>query len=224
MHTPPRLEDSERHPPKLRPIWLAVVALVAFASAPARAQTSTRPVDVVAALAELRSASDALPSALRTARLVDAVTWLANRPTTPSFRAADVSDEYTVSLRRAAAMLRQTPGPDIMEDITADLEAKVAHCRKVGVGMGGQVSLKVNTVRTGTAVSNWHVRALLKFYERLAGVEPRLFLRASSPTEMALEPGRYWVWAIDPATGKVSDRVLVPVTGQKELVLDLPVP
>jgi hypothetical protein len=41
---------------------------------------------------------------------------------------------------------------------------------------------------------------------------------------MDLEPGRYWVWALDESTQKTSERVLVRVTGQKELVLDLGAP
>jgi hypothetical protein len=141
-----------------------------------------------------------------------------------SFNPADVSAEYARSLQRAAELLKQQPVLEVIEDVTAELEAKVEHCRKVGVGMGGQVNLKVITVRAGKPESNWHVRALLKFYERLKEAEPRPFLRASSPTEMALEPGRYWVWAFHPVTGRTSERVLVPVTGQKELLLDLPVP
>ena len=51
-----------------------------------------------------------------------------------------------------------------------------------------------------------------------------MFFRPSSPTEMELEPGRYWVWAVDPVTGRMSERVLVPVTGQKELLFDLDIP
>jgi hypothetical protein len=72
-------------------------------------------------------------------------------------------------------------------------------------------------------VADWQVLYLLKFDEWLK-TPPRNFLRVSSPTEMNVEPGRYWIWAHDPATGRTSDRVLVEVAGQKELLLDLPVP
>jgi hypothetical protein len=202
---------------------LAVVFAMAL-HAGASAQTQTGALELTAALAELRDAVSALPSSRRSPRLQSAAQWLVDRPRVATVNPADVSDEYVQSLQRAAELLKQQPTPDVIEDITAELEAKVEHCRKVGIGMGGLVTLKVNTQRSGEPVNNWRVQALLKFYERLPGTQPRTFLRASSPTEMALEPGRYWVWAFDPATGRMSERVLVPVTGQKELLFDLDIP
>ena len=65
---------------------------------------------------------------------------------------------------------------------------------------------------------------LLKIYERIKGASPAAFPTLSTPTEVRLDPGRYWMWARDPATGRTSDRTLVRVAGQTELPIDLPVP
>jgi hypothetical protein len=190
----------------------------------ARAQVSPRAVSLTTALTELRSSVNALPPDLQSQRLRVAAQWLAERPSVASFTPSDVSAEYARSLQFAAELLKQQPSREVVEDVTAELEAKVEHCRKLGIGMGGLVTLSVNTVRRGEPVKYWRVQALLKLYERLKNSEPRTFLRVSTPTEMELEPGRYWVWALDPTTGKRSERVLVVVTGQKKLEFDLTIP
>lgn len=152
-------------------------------------------------------------------RLISATIWLQNNAKS----ATGVSPAYVRSLERAARLLSQSPSEEVVEDVTRDLELKVQHCRTLGVGMGGTVLLKVNTRRGGLVVSDWQVLYLLKFDEFLK-TDPRSFLRVTSPADMNLEPGRYRIWALDPATGKTSNRVLVDVSGQKELTLDLPVP
>jgi hypothetical protein len=204
--------------------WIVVVVVVVMQAlhGGAGAEPPASPVDLPRAVAELRLAVNALPPSLRSERLRSATAWMEKRVATTN--AADVSLEYTRSLERAAELLRQQPDPDVVEDVTAELEAKVEHCRTLGIGMGGQVSFTVNTLRDGKTVTNWRVLALLKFYERLTGTEPRTFERLSSPTEMDLEPGRYWIWAVDPGTGRMSERELVRIVGQKALVFDLPIP
>jgi hypothetical protein len=62
---------------------------------------------------------------------------------------------------------------------------------------------------------------LLNVTEDLLGaVHPRF----STPTETTLDPGRYWVRAIDPASGRESPRTLVKVAGARQLTIDVPVP
>lgn len=154
-------------------------------------------------------------------RLRAAVDWL-NRNyerTNPD----NVSDEYVRTLQRAGRLLSAQPSAEMIEDVTLELEAKVDHCKRLSIGMGGSVRLRVNTVRAAQIVSDWQVLYLLKFDEWLK-TPPRNFPRVSSPTETSVEPGRYWVWARDPATGKTSQPVLAEVAGKPELVLDLPVP
>jgi hypothetical protein len=156
-----------------------------------------------------------------TERLRASVDWL-NRnyeKTNPD----NVSDEYVRTLQRAGTLLSNQPTAEMIEDVTRELEAKVDHCKRLSIGMGGSVRLRVNTVRAAQIVSDWQVLYLLKFDEWLK-TPPRNFPRVSSPTETSVEPGRYWVWARDPATGKTSQPVLAEVAGRPELVLDLPVP
>ena len=109
-------------------------------------------------------------------------------------------------------------------DVTSELEAKVEHCRVLGVGMGGSVLMRVNTRRRAQSVGDWQVQYLLKIYEHLAAATPCDAPRLSTPTETHGEPGRYWVWARDPATGRTTERVLVRVVGQPELAVNLFVP
>jgi hypothetical protein len=111
-----------------------------------------------------------------------------------------------------------------MDDVAADLEAKVEHCRLLGIGMGGSVLLKVNTRRGPQTVGDWQVVYLLKVYEHVKGATPTVFPTLSTPTEAPLEPGRYWLWARDPSTGRTSERALVRVFGRSQLDVDLPVP
>src|SRR5262245_29721241 len=205
----------------MRAIIVAAVALACVLQGQAHAQDKN---DVVGALTELQSAVNGLPPELSSPALRSAADWLIGRPKIASFDPGGVSSEYTRTLRSAAALLKGRPSREVVDDVTAELEAKVEHCRKLGVPMGGAVTLKVNTLRSGQTISNLRVQALLKIYEHVNGSAPRSFLRVSSPTQMDLEPGRYWVWALDESTKKVSERVLVRVTGQKELVLDLTVP
>lgn len=189
---------------------------VAFAQEPV---TATELASAVARLGRLVRPGNS-PVAVRFA---GAVKWLQNNaPKTP---AASVSREYVASLERAARLLEmQGQGlASAFDDVTRELEAKVEHCRALGVGMGGAVALKVNTRRGSAVVGDWQVQYLLKFDEWLK-TPPRTFPRVSSPTDARVEPGRYWIWARDPISGKTSGRMLVEVAGRTDLLVDLPVP
>jgi len=201
---------------------LAVALLAAGIPHEAGGQDRLAATQLKAALADLDRLAPRPPSARPGAdRLRASVDWL-NRnyeKTNPD----NVSDEYVRTLQRAGKLLSDKPSAEVLEDVTRDLEAKVDHCKRLSIGMGGTVRLRVNTVRAAQVVSDWQVLYLLKFDEWLK-TPPRNFPRMSSPTETSVEPGRYWVWARDPATGKTSQPVLAEVAGQPALVLDLPVP
>jgi hypothetical protein len=199
---------------------LVAAGLVMAQAEASFAQFPVPAADVQAAVSMLAQSTAAVPEGLRTARLAAATQWLQNNAA--KTRAENVTPEYSRSLARAAEVLRTRQTADAVEDVTRELEAKVEHCRRLGVGMGGSVLLSVNTRRGGGVVGDWQVLYLLKFDEWLK-TPPRTFPRVSSPTEMNVEPGRYWVWARDPATGTTSDRVLVEVAGQPQLLLDIPV-
>lgn len=200
---------------------ISAVALTGALFQSAGAQVGVPAADLQNGVTTLANAVAALPPDLRTSRITEAVRWLHNNAS--KTRPENVSSEYVRSLERAAAVLARPPSAAAVEDVTRELEAKVQHCRTLGVGMGGSVLLRVNTRRGPSVVGDWQVLYLLKFDEWLK-TPHRNFLRVSSPTEMSLEPGRYWIWARDPVTGRTSDRVLVEVAGQKGFLLDLPVP
>jgi hypothetical protein len=198
---------------------VVLVASVAFARG-AAAQVGFR--DLAATFSALSSAVAALPPELRHPRLVRAAGWLDDR--WPSVRnPRTVSTEYLASIARAAELLKRNPTAEIVADVTHDLEAKVEHCRRLRVDMGGAVLVRVDTRRGAGRVSGLEVRYLLKFDEWLK-TAPRQFAKLSSPTEMRVEPGRYWIWTRDPVSGATSDRVLVQVAGQKEMIVELAIP
>jgi hypothetical protein len=199
---------------------LAVAVLAAGIPHEAGRQDRLAATQLKTALADLDRLAPR-PATAGSNRLRVSVDWL-NRnydKTNPD----NVSDEYVRMLQRAVTLLSGKPTAAMIEDVTRDLEAKVDHCKRMSIGMGGTVRLRVNTVRAAQAVSDWQVLYLLKFDEWLQ-TPPRNFPRMSSPTETSMEPGRYWIWARDPATGKTGQRVLAEVAGQPALVLDLPVP
>jgi hypothetical protein len=206
---------------------LIIMAAVAFAIAlprEAASQARTGAGDLKTALSNLQSILSTPQRNLGTAqpRLVAAVQWLSNNYTRAN--PAEISGEYARSIEIAAELLKGEPTAEVVADVADELEAKVEHCRLTGVGMGGSVLLKVNTRRGSAAVGDWQVLYLLKIYERVSQASPGNFPRLSTPTETPVEPGRYWVWARDPSTGKVSDRSLVKVAGEKEVLVDLPIP
>lgn len=209
---------------------LAPVLLTLIGSPTLHAQVPAN--DVRAALSAIRTEVDSRENATyaseppavlreRWGRARKAAEWLIGR--LDQGNAADVTPDYLRSLQRVADLTREA-SPNEWEDVASELEAKVEHCRLLKVGMGGSVLLKINTRTAAGPVGNWQVVYLLKIYESVKGAAPTNFPRLSTPTEAPIEPGRYWVWARDPSTGRTSERVLVRAAGTKELLVDLPVP
>jgi len=198
-----------------------LVALVLVLGTTHAAAAQTTRDELTAALTRLQRAIDALDRT-RPAELVEAIQWL--RSSLPRTDPSQVSTAYLRTLTNAATLLERSPSPNLIDDITDELEAKVDHCRALGIGMGGSVLLRVNTRRGSSSVNNWQVFYLLKIYETAAGTSPTTFPTLSAPAETRLEPGRYWIWARDPATGRTSERALVRVSGKQEFRIDLPVP
>jgi hypothetical protein len=202
---------------------LAIVSLVCGALCVTGCSTQAQePITLGAALSRLRQSVEKVPQAASSQRLVAALDWLDRNSAKAD--PAQISVEYTRAIQRAAELLSKDSSAGVIDDITEDLEAKVDHCRKLGVPMGGRVLVRVNTQRQSGPARDWQVLYILKFYERLSGVDAGNFPRLSTPTDMQLEPGRYWVWAKNPTTGRMSERALVRVSGEKEIVVDIPVP
>lgn len=196
------------------------VALVLTLHHSASAQVSRAELNL--ALGQLRLAVRALPPVAALPRIEAAVTWLSGRAETSN--PSDISEEYVRSLRQLAELLRTSRPSEVMDDVAEELEARVEHCRALGIGMGGSVLLDVNTRRGGQTVADWQVLYLLKVYEHVEGASPTVFPTLSTPTQVAVDPGRYWLWARDPLTGRTSERALVRVVGRTRLQVDLPVP
>ena len=208
------------HSPNMKTGFIAVVLLMLIA--PPTLHTQVRADALSQAVGQLLIAVDDLPPAVRPPQLVEAAQWLSRR--VASANPDQVSEDYLRALRHAADLLKGKPSKDVIDDVTSELQAKVEHCRVLGIGMGGTVTLKINTLRAGKPVPNLRVQALLKIFERFENIPPRNSARVSSPAEMTLDPGRYWLWAVDEATGAKSERVLHAVIGQKALLIDLTIP
>jgi len=112
-----------------------------------------------------------------------------------------------------------------MESVAEDLEVKLDHCNQSGGKLGGSVNVRVRTVTGAAEIASWQVFYLPRVFEAAANVSPDVFPQLSSPTEETLVPGRYVMWARDPASSRVGERTVVKVgEGKKDLILDLPVP
>ncbi len=106
------------------------------------------------------------------------------------------------SLERMTQAIRRTQSDaqrrEMLTQIADDLEAKVEHCRKEGLGARQQV--KVTTKRQGLfEVKGLEVLYLEKFFAVDPAATPRQFQGFSSPAVDLLVPGRYVFWARDPA-------------------------
>ena len=215
-----RTADAQVKKRTMKARFAVAIALVLTLPNVASAQVSR--ADLNLALGQLRLAVRALPPVAALPRIQAAVTWLSGRADTTN--PAEVSQEYVRSLQQLAELLRIDRRSEVMDDVADELEAKVEHCRLLGIGMGGAVLLNVNTRRGPETVGDWQVLYLLKVYEHVTGAAATVFPGLSTPTQAALEPGRYWLWARDPSTGRTSERALVRVLGQTQLHVDLPIP
>jgi ankyrin repeat protein len=109
--------------------------------------------------------------------------------------------------------------------VADDLEIKLEHCNRSGGKLGGSVTVRVRTVKGGDEIASWQVFYMPRVLEAAPNASPDVFPQLSSPTEDALVPGRYVMWARDPLSARVGERTVVKVgEGKKELALDLPVP
>ena len=156
------------------------VALLTLLLAPSALHAQVQSNDLRAALSEIRKDAirwqagqggiPPLPAQQKIwERVQVAADWLLSRVNTT--KPSEVTTEYLRALQRSAELVR-TGSPADSEDVASELEAKVDHCRKLGIGMGGTVTLRVNTLRGGKPVPNLRVQLLLKIHERDEKVAP----------------------------------------------------
>jgi hypothetical protein len=112
-----------------------------------------------------------------------------------------------------------------VDAVAEDLEVKLEHCTLSGGRLGGSVLVRVRTLQDGAESRSWQVFYMPRVFEAASNATPDLFPQLSSPTEETLVPGRYVMWARDPATARLGERTVVKVgEGKNELLVDLPVP
>jgi ankyrin repeat protein len=172
-----------------------------------------------------KTAAERFPSAEAARRITTSAAWLLGKAN-PGDK---ISEEYKRSLLVIDELLKEiasSPGSqgETLADAAAELEDKVAHCKALGIGMGGFVQLEVFTRRGEKTVGGWQIFYLLKIYEHAAGRTPERLIGWSSPATGGLEPGRYFFWAVDATSRKSSERVLVRLEGKEKIQLPLAVP
>jgi hypothetical protein len=182
-------------------------------------------------LATVLTRVPAAPAAVRaSARRVSAVLeqlqglsakWPAESP-------ADYRENLAESVAALEAALKAADPAALaalLEALADDLEVKLEHCIASGGRLGGAVAVGVRTVAAGAEVRNWQVFYIPRIFQAVPSATADLFPQLSSPTHATVVPGRYVIWARDPATARTSERFVVKVgEGRKELLLDLPVP
>ena len=94
----------------------------------------------------------------------------------------------------------------VVEAVAEDLEIKLEHCVKSGGRLGGSVIVRVRTLQGGAETKSWQVFYMPKILEAAGNASPDIFPQLSSPTEETLVPGRYVMWARDPATARLGER------------------
>jgi len=128
-------------------------------------------------------------------------------------------------VERAANDAGPTPLTTLIGPLADDLETKLGHCQASGGRLGRLIAVRVRTVQGSREAPDWQVLILPRLFAAAPGAAPTPFARLSSPTVEQLVPGRYLLWARDPARGRVSERqVLVVGDGRDALDIDLPVP
>jgi hypothetical protein len=214
----------------LTPLVLAglLLAQTAAPAAPVQSpQVKASLATLAGVLAQVPAALEAVRTAERRASAVLAqlqqlsVKWPAESPADYRGNLAEAVAVLEAAVKAGnAAKLAAT-----LEALADDLEVKLEHCIKSGGRLGGAVAVRVRTVQGGAESRDWQVFYIPRLFEAAANASPDLFPRLSSPTEDMLVPGRYVMWARDPATARLGERIVVKVgEGRKELLLDLPVP
>lgn len=193
---------------RLRPGWRAIMNAMEAELAPWR----SRPEPAVKEAAERasRALSDLRSQAERF--------WKPSQPVSQSYLADMAATLW------ALHGARNSPEPAAVLDSAADdLTVRLQYCRTTNTGLGGKVQLRVHTMKGGAEVKNWRVFYLPKIFEDQSAGEP--FPTYSSPTEFPLSPGRYLIWAKNPATGAEGERSVVRLGGGRSLEeLQIPLP
>jgi hypothetical protein len=193
---------------RLRPGWRALLAAVDAELQPYKSHAGER---------ERQAARRALAAATGLRGQAERF-WRPSNPVPRSYLSSLAADLWALRTVDSATDLA-----GLLNSVADDLEEKLAHCRSSGDGLGGKVQLLVRTMRGAEEARNWRVFYLPKMMEGLAEGEP--FPVYSSPTAFSLSPGRYLIWAKNPANGVVSEQSVVRLGGGRTSEsVQIPVP
>ena len=209
---------------------------IAAAQAPAASVNQARPGEPPAIRDSLRALSGLLARVPNSSLDVNFAEWRV-RVVVSKLEAlsanwpAQSPADYRLNLERNVTTLSQslTLPPEqltaVLNAIGDDLEVKLEHCTLSGGKLGGSVVVNVRTVLGSEESRNWQILYLPRVLEASGVTAADRFPQLSSPTHETLVPGRYVMWARDPATNQVSERTVVKVgEGRGELTLDLVLP
>jgi len=127
--------------------------------------------------------------------------WLTTSLRKPVSR---VNGAMIQSLKADLSALKRLPTTDpstqrrLADSISSDLSLKAGYCRRQSDGMNATATLTIRTWTAKTEVKQWQVAYLNAPLAILNETKAELFPAFSSPTALALPPGRYVVWAQDP--------------------------
>jgi hypothetical protein len=142
-----------------------------------------------------------------------------------------VSPAYQESLVQTFAVLalaaREPDGHQaysILDAVVEDLKIKANHCRKSNRGLGGDITVKVKTLRNTRDDPGWVIYYTLGIFEYAKNHRPDRFMELSSPSIGTLPAGRYLLWARKPGlpeNAPARKELFRIGDGAKELTLDL---
>jgi hypothetical protein len=210
----------------VRDLGIALLVPVLSIAAPGQSESST--LDLSHALNRLQSAIAALPPESNPERIQKATTWLLRNYDAST----QVSADYTQSILAAAELVAKRPVPsltkgpmpsrELLDAVAEDLEAKVEHCKALGLGMGGAVLLRVQMLGA-LDPAEWRVWYLPKLFER-SGRRGIAFPVVGSPVEHTVPPGLYLIWAEDPKQERKTPRTEILAAKTRELPVQLVLP
>ena len=187
--------------------WLGPVTLVALlALSPVRAasaQGAPAAGDASRALSSLRALFQDHASELTAAQqeaVASSLKWL-----TQLSEGVRINPAMVRSLEadaQALSRLGTTSGAAraaVLDRVADDLQLKSAYCRTHRDGMSANVALTVRTWNGDQEVRRWQVSFVNAPLALLHGGRAEQFPAFSSPTTFDLPPGRYILWAQDPA-------------------------
>ena len=108
---------------------------------------------VLPSIERILQAGTSLPVSVDRDRILTAAKWMAGKAP----ESTGITGSYRQELEASASRLESLRATAEAGAVADDLELKVAHCKALGIGMGGKVRVSVTTRRGSQVVNNWQV-------------------------------------------------------------------